>query len=188
MIEKLLDLNKLVGVNDICIQLNLQEVKKKADELLELYRKVVASEQNDVDDTHPQYASMAVFIACKLCQKKVSKTKIMPFSNLRPTQWQQLEQRWEKLIAKHYKNTMDSKLKVDEENNDENKENGTDKGKGDTKRERRIEIEDYEKWKKRILEMAKAKLKEEEQRSSTETPDVVENELIENSETAILRC
>uniref|UniRef100_A0A1I8M4H2 Origin recognition complex subunit 6 n=1 Tax=Musca domestica TaxID=7370 RepID=A0A1I8M4H2_MUSDO len=188
MIEKLLDLNKLVGVNDICIQLNLQEVKKKADELLELYRKVVASEQNDVDDTHPQYASMAVFMACKLCQKKVSKTKIMPFSNLRPTQWQQLEQRWEKLIAKHYKNTMDSKLKVDEENNDENKENGTDKGKGDTKKERRIEIEDYEKWKKRMLEMAKAKLKEEEQRSSTETPDVVENELIENSETAILGC
>ncbi|XP_073846351.1 origin recognition complex subunit 6 [Musca autumnalis] len=192
MIEKLLDLNKLVGVNDICIQLNVQEVKKKADELLELYRKVIASEQTDVDDTHPQYASMAVFMACKLCQKKISKTKIMPFSNLRPTQWQHLEQRWEKLIAKHYKNTMDNKLKVDdnEEINDENKENGTMKGKGDGKgKERRVEIEDYEKWKKRMLEMAQAKLREEEaKRNESEIAKGANNEINENADMAILGC
>ncbi|XP_013101924.1 origin recognition complex subunit 6 [Stomoxys calcitrans] len=178
MIEKLLDLNKLVGVNDICIQLSLQEVKKKADELLELYRKVIASEQTEVDDTHPQYASMAVFMACKLCQKKISKTKIMPFSNLRPAQFQQLEQRWEKLIAKHYKNTMDNKLKVqDSEESDKVEE----KRCPESKRER-FEIEDYGKWKKRMLAMAQAKLKQEEGVNDKE------NELEGENDQIILGC
>lgn len=187
MFEKLLDLNKLVGVNDICIQLSLQEVKKKADELLELYLKVVASEQADIDDTHPQYASMAVFMACKLCQKKVSKTKIMSFSNLRPTQWQQLEQRWEKLIAKHYKNTMDNKLKVDDnEDKIEVKDKSSEKNKGEIKKDR-IEIEDYEKWKRRMLALAEAKLKQQEEGAETVAEDK-ETEIIQKSEAPILGC
>lgn len=183
MIEKLLDLNKLVGVNDICIQLSLNEVKKKADELLELYRKVIAKEQNDIDDTHPQYAAMAVFMACKLCQKKVSKPKIMPFSNLRPTQWQQLEQRWEKLLATHYKNTMDNKLKTPDDEENEEAKGKSSQNKQEYKKER-LAVEDYEKWKKRMIAFAEAKLKEHNSQS-TESGGDKENEILDNS---ILGC
>ncbi|XP_075168864.1 origin recognition complex subunit 6 [Haematobia irritans] len=186
MFEKLLDLNKLIGVNDICIQLSLQEVKMKANELLELYRKVVANEQADIDDSHPQYASMAVFMACKLCQKKISKTKIMPFSNLRPVQWQQLEHRWETLIAKHYKNTMDNKLKVQDANEqNEPNEKINSNNSGQPKKDR-IEVEDYEKWKKRMLAMAETKLKQ--QQASEEVRLDKENVTMEESEVVILGC
>ncbi|KAM7341801.1 origin recognition complex subunit 6 [Cochliomyia hominivorax] len=164
MFEKLLDLNKLVGVNDICLQLNLNQVNKKAEELLELYRQVVAKEQSDIDVNHPQYAAMAVFMACKLSKQKVSKTKLMPFSNLRPAQWQQLEQRWEKFMARYYNDNMDNKLKKQNSEDQITKNNGDD---GDVKKlnenkKIRTEIEDYDKWKKRILAMAQAKLKEQE--------------------------
>ena len=162
MFEKLLDLNKLVGINDICIQLSLSQVSKKAEELLELYKKIIASEQSvDVDISHPQYAAMAVFMACKLCKQKVSKSKLIPFSNLRSTQWQHLEQRWEKFIAKHYNDAMDNKLKISNTEHqgvqmDEDCSKKLNKGE-----KSRTEVEDYETWKRRMLSMAQAKLKEE---------------------------
>ncbi|XP_033247491.1 origin recognition complex subunit 6-like [Drosophila miranda] len=159
MFEKLLDLNKLVSVNDICVQLSLNEVTRKAEELMNLFKGLVSAEENDIDTAHPQYAAMAVFLACRLLKKKVSKPKLMPFSNLRPTQWQQLEQQWERMITKHYKENkvvspgdLDEKLKPSQQ---ENLTNGS-------KKSLKPEIEDYEKWKSRMLAMAQAKLREME--------------------------
>lgn len=163
MFEKLLDLNKLVGINDICIQLSLSQVTKKAEELLELYKKIVISEQSvDVDISHPQYAAMAVFMACKLCKQKVSKSKLIPFSNLRPTQWQHLEQRWEKFIAKHYNDAMDNKLKISNTEQQALQNDGHYSKKLNSNDKVRTEVEDYEKWKRRMLAMAQAKLKEQD--------------------------
>lgn len=178
MFEKLLDLNKLVGVMDICIQLSLNQVNKKAEELLDLYCKVITSEQTaDVDISHPQYATMAVYMACKLCKQKVAKTKLMPFSNLRPTQWQQLEQRWEKFIAKHYNDAMDNKLKKQDSADltDKDGELASKIKNGD--RKMRIETEDYDKWKKRILAMAEAKLNEEQDKATSEKAAVQDTDV-----------
>ncbi|TMW53502.1 hypothetical protein DOY81_001379 [Sarcophaga bullata] len=163
MFEKLLDLNKLVGINDICIQLSLSQVTKKAEELLELYKNIIVNEQSvDVDISHPQYAAMAVFMACKLVKQKVSKSKLIPFSNLRPTQWQHLEQRWEKFIAKHYNDAMDNKLKISNKEHQalQNYDNCSKKLNSGEKI--RTEVEDYENWKRRMLAMAQAKLKEQD--------------------------
>ncbi|XP_034650546.1 origin recognition complex subunit 6 [Drosophila subobscura] len=157
MFEKLLDLNKLVTVNDICVQLSLNEVSRKAEELMTLFRGLVSTENTDIDTDHPQYAAMAVFHACRLLKKKVSKPKLMPFSNLRPTQWQQLEQQWERMIAKHYKESkvvsppgLDGKLKASQQENLPS----------DSKKSLKPDVEDYEKWKSRMLAMAQAKLRE----------------------------
>ncbi|XP_065370376.1 origin recognition complex subunit 6 [Calliphora vicina] len=175
MFEKLLDLNKLVGVNDICIQLSLNQVNKKAEELLDLYRNVIASEQStDVDMSHPQYAAMAVFMACKLSKQKVSKSKLMPFSNLKPSQWQQLEQRWEKFMTKHYNDAMDNKLKKQNSDNQATAATDDDSSKKiQVDQKMRTEIEDYEKWKKRMLAMAQAKLKEQE--ADSESSEQMDN-------------
>jgi len=152
MFEKLLDLNKIPSVNDICIQLSLNEVARKAEELLTLF-KALAGENPDAD--HPQYAAMAVFYACRLLKKKVSKTKIMPFSNLRPSQFQQLEHQWERMIEKHYKEiNVASRL-------NEEVEVHKDKTVSEMKQKsQKPEIEDYEKWKSRMLSLAEAKLKQ----------------------------
>ncbi|EDW61115.1 origin recognition complex subunit 6 [Drosophila virilis] len=153
MFEKLLDLNRLASVNDICVQLSLNEVSRKAEELLALFKKVA---RDNPDADHPQYAAMAVFQACRLMKKKVSKPKLLPFSNLRPTQWQQLEQQWEHMISKHFKeanvgSSLNNKLDLQQENSVINK-----------KSSQTPEIEEYEKWKSRMLALAEAKLKESE--------------------------
>ncbi|KAH8345585.1 hypothetical protein KR084_011556 [Drosophila pseudotakahashii] len=158
MFEKLLDLNKLASVNDICVQLGLNEVARKAEELMTLFKGVAATEDTGTDTTHPQYAAMAVFQACRLLKKKVSKSKLMPFSNLRPTQFQQLEQQWCLMIAKHHKEgkgpacyDLDGKLKESQQENIKGQEG---------KKAMKPQAEDYEIWKARMLAAAQAKLKE----------------------------
>lgn len=171
MFEKLLDLNKLIGVNDICVQLNLNEVNKKAGELLQLYTDMVTSQQRDLDMCHPQYAAMAVYQACKLSKLKVSKSKIMAFSNLRPSQWQHLEQRWDKFLIKQYKGLMDNRLKGtrnNEQKSDENKENYNVEV---VHEKRKHEVEDYYKWKQKMIKMAQEKLEFERNNSVNNTND-----------------
>ncbi|EDW04562.1 GH23282, partial [Drosophila grimshawi] len=151
MFKKLLDLNVLATINDICVQLSLNEVARKAEELLTLFKNNIAMHEHSDEADHPQYAAMAVFHACRLLKRKVPKAKLMPFSNLRPTQWQQLEQQWERMITKHYKEiNVAAKLTDKHQKKDIIVKNNGQK----------VEIEDYEKWKSRILASAEAKLKE----------------------------
>lgn len=158
MFEKLLDLNKLASVNDICVQLGLNEVARKAEELMTLFKGVAATEDMGTDTSHPQYATMAVFQACRLLKKKVSKSKLMPFSNLRPSQFQLLEQQWERMIAKHHK---ESKVPSSTDMEGKLKENQNENIKGhEAKKAHKPPPEDYEIWKARMLAKAQAKLKE----------------------------
>ncbi|CAD7012181.1 unnamed protein product [Ceratitis capitata] len=162
MIEKLLDLNRIVGVNDICVQLGMTEVSQKANELLDLYKTVMAKEcaGDENDFIHPQYAAMAVFVAAKILKQKVSKAKILSFSNLRQSQWQQLELRWNKFLAKHYKETAHKKqiICIGESKGDNKKAESCVGIKRST-----ATIEDYEKWKRRMLAMAEEKLRSEQE-------------------------
>ncbi|EDV58201.1 uncharacterized protein Dere_GG25256 [Drosophila erecta] len=158
MFEKLLDLNKLPSVNDICVQLGLNEVARKAEELMTVFKGVTATEGTDIDTTHPQYATMAVFQACRLIKNKVSKSKLMPFSNLRPSQFQLLEQQWERMLAKHHKESkVSSSTDVDGKLMENQNENI--KGHG-AKKAQKPQAEDYEIWKSRMLATAQTKLKE----------------------------
>uniref|UniRef100_A0A1B0BAQ1 Origin recognition complex subunit 6 n=1 Tax=Glossina palpalis gambiensis TaxID=67801 RepID=A0A1B0BAQ1_9MUSC len=158
MMEKLLDINKPLSIKELCNKLNLGDVWKKAEELLQLYHNVMISENIDVDINHPQYSIMAVYMACKLCKKKVSKPKLLPLSNLRPTQWQHLEQRWNKLLALHYKECANNEDEPSNVHNNNAQEAGeiTINTKGS--QQLPSEIEDYETWKVRVLNEAKAKL------------------------------
>ncbi|KAH8285017.1 hypothetical protein KR054_003941 [Drosophila jambulina] len=173
MFEKLLDLNKLASVNDICVQLSINEVARKAEELMTLFKALAATEGTDTDTEHPQYAAMAVFQACRLLKKKVAKTKFMPFSNLRPSQWQQLEHQWDNMIAKHYKESkvvsatdMEEKLKQSQQENINGK---------DAKKKQKAQAEDYETWKTRMLAMAQAKLTEIEKSNPEDQIVDIEN-------------
>lgn len=59
-IEKILELNKLLTVANLCIQLNCTDAKELAEEVLKQYT-LDLNENN----THPQYVAAAVYVACK---------------------------------------------------------------------------------------------------------------------------
>ncbi|XP_055906002.1 origin recognition complex subunit 6 [Eupeodes corollae] len=163
MFEKLLDLNKQIGVNEICTKLGINELAKKATDLLELYKNIVENEANDIDITHPQYPAMAVYQASKLNQKRISKTKIMTISHLRPSQWSQLEQRWDKIIATHYTEKKDKKVKSPTA--DTEVEEKAQKSVVAIKRPKMTEVEDYEIWKNRMLAMSRLELAHREDKT-----------------------
>lgn len=155
MFEKLLDLNKIPSVNDICVQLSINEVTQKSDELLGLFKSVVGK---NPDADHPQYAAMAVYQACRLLKKKVSKSKLMSFSNLRAMQWQQLAQQWELMMTKHQKEN-NNELKLNDKIESTPAISTTTKSvKSPT-----VQVEDYDKWKARMLAMAQDQLQKLEQ-------------------------
>ncbi|XP_055854784.1 origin recognition complex subunit 6 [Episyrphus balteatus] len=172
MFEKLLDLNKQIGINEICTKLGINELAKKATELLEMYKQIVENEANDIDITHPQYPSMAVYQAGKLNQKRISKSKIMAISHLRPSQWTQLEQRWDKIVATHYTATKDKKIKSPPADGD--KEADTQKSTLEIKRPKVAEVEDYEIWKRRMLSMAHLELAHTKHKSSGDKENLVD--------------
>lgn len=160
MFEKLLDLNKIPSVNDICVQLSVNEVTQKSDELLALFKSVVGK---NPDADHPQYAAMAVYQACRLLGKKVSKSKLMSFSNLRAMQWQQLSQQWERMMAKHYSENNASKL------TDKIEPIPTMPTVTKSVKKQKTEVEDYEKWKSRMIALAQDQLRKLEHQENIQS-------------------
>lgn len=160
MFEKLLDLNKIPSVNDICVQLSVNEVTQKSDELLALFKSVVGK---NPDADHPQYAAMAVYQACRLLGKKVSKSKLMSFSNLRAMQWQQLSQQWERMMAKHYCENNASKL------TDKIEPIPTMPTVTKSVKNQKTEVEDYEKWKSRMIALAQDQLRKLEHQENIQS-------------------
>uniref|UniRef100_A0A6M2DQU0 Putative origin recognition complex subunit 6 n=1 Tax=Xenopsylla cheopis TaxID=163159 RepID=A0A6M2DQU0_XENCH len=145
-IEKLLDLAKELTVNELCVQLGVTSIKEKADLLLTKYKN-----SHNCDVTHPQYVAMAVFQACRVGKIKVQRNMIIPFSRLKPSQWSILEKSWSTWV--------DDKLStLLKESSEESKDNFSEDTNKDTNTStpsfKTAEIEDYEVWKKRILEEA----------------------------------
>lgn len=92
--EKLLDLNKPMGITEICVQLSLTEIQATSgNRLLEHF--VARNDMPNIDTTHPQYAAMVVYQLCRLKKIKIQKTKLISFSHLKPSQWALLEKSWD---------------------------------------------------------------------------------------------
>lgn len=162
-LEKILDINKIVGIAEICIQLGLSQVQRDATNLLEAYKRFAGGGGGvEIDFTHPQYATMAVFQACKRQKVKPPKTKLVGFSHLKPAQWTLLEKNWEKFLtnaaaelkankAKQSSKTMEAET-AEEVVLEKRANNGLKHGLTE-------KIEPYGSWKKRMLEKAYRELK-----------------------------
>lgn len=159
LFENLLNINKVLGVKEICVQLGLSEVQSEAEKVLKKYQK--ATEINPNDLKHPQYATMAIYMACKKLKVKVSKQKLVPMSRLKPTQWTLLEKRFDKIIQPVEEPKTGVKKKRGKENGDEEME--VDDGKQEvggvkkkiiSKVKTEEAVEDYETWKARMLKKA----------------------------------
>uniref|UniRef100_A0A182P353 Origin recognition complex subunit 6 n=1 Tax=Anopheles epiroticus TaxID=199890 RepID=A0A182P353_9DIPT len=160
-LEKLLDINKTLGIGEICVQAGVSQVQKEAATLLEAYKQY-AGGQGELDFTHPQYATMAVFQACKRQKVKPPKTKLVSFSHLRPAQWSLLEKNWEKFLASGpIAGSAAQQGKAAQTRSGEAKETQSveavadSSGTGAVRKHASPEkIEPYQNWKKRMLEKA----------------------------------
>lgn len=159
----MLEIGRTLDINDICIQLNLNEVKKKAEEILNDYEQAMLKKNMEIDRKLPQYVAMAVYMAAKFHKKKISKPKLMSYSHLKPTQWQQLEQSWEQLMIAYNAKLKSARARKSAEELGVREK--TSKNSSDIENNNEIEeiAEDYITWKERILAAAKLKLLKYEQ-------------------------
>lgn len=161
-VEKILDISKTKGINEICVQLGLNNVQKEAFTMLENYKRYMEGGQSEVDFSHPQYATMAVFQACKKLKVKASKPKLVSCSHLKQNQWIILEKNWEKFLS----NTQNGSVATKVEERNEGVDHGTveevavvETRAAGLKHSSPESIEPYVNWKKRMLEKAYRELK-----------------------------
>lgn len=98
-VEKLLGTAKQITIAELCVQLDLvRNVQQLAARLFDAYR-----ERAQIDDqsdfTHPQYAAMSVYQACKAQRVRVSRSTLLRHSHLRGAQWTLLEKDWIKCMG-----------------------------------------------------------------------------------------
>lgn len=155
MIEKILDLNRPLTVNDICITLGVQELCTKAKELFEVYKKYNIEVTED-EILHPQYSTMAVYQASKIRKKRIPKQKIISMSHLKQVQWTNLEKKWDKFINNNPNLKADLSLekKIMVKASEENQKSTSQ----ETAKKAKEVMEPFEDWKARIIAFASAKL------------------------------
>ncbi|KAJ2941246.1 hypothetical protein O0L34_g3441 [Tuta absoluta] len=155
IIENILELNSdQLTISSLCLtlQCNVQDL---AQSILDEYKKCSKME---LDLSMPQYVCMAVYQACRISKIKVSKSKLVDKSQLKPGQWTKLDADWTKFVdekfaavVKKKKGRPSKKLVTDDENKMEvDAEIIMDKKEEPTE----PEIEAYDDWKRRILEKA----------------------------------
>ncbi|VEN37449.1 unnamed protein product [Callosobruchus maculatus] len=151
-IEKILGLDKQLTVSALSVQLGCTEIKELAEEILDKYR---AYDTKIKDFDHPQYVSAATYIACKQKSVKVHKDQFITASRLKPRQWKELVLEFEK-FAKSL--GLGSLRKNKKELTDPVEDITNEIEKVTMKKKTENEVEDYEVWRKRILDEAYAAL------------------------------
>ncbi|XP_068625139.1 origin recognition complex subunit 6 [Battus philenor] len=156
IIENLLELGgEKITISSLC--LNLQcNVQGLAEEILEEYRN---NAKMEIDLNLPQYVAMAVFQAARIKKVKISKSKLIEKSRIKPAQWAKLDAEWTKFVDENFASTkskkssakkvslgndVSEKMEIDVPNIEESTE---------------PQIEPYEDWKRRMLEEAYKELR-----------------------------
>ncbi|XP_066149989.1 origin recognition complex subunit 6 [Euwallacea fornicatus] len=152
-LEKLLELDKIISISDVCVQLGCMSIKEDAEAILGKYQK----SGNFKDMEHPQYVAAATYLACKVKKIPLDKQKLVSISRLKPSQWKELVGSFEKLGMEKGRTTQ--KLSVDEDKNECAVE--VDILKPTTQDD---QVEEYEVWKKRILAESYAALEKQKGR------------------------
>lgn len=151
---KLLNLTKKMSINSVILKLgiNNSNVEKNSKKILDSY----AQQDPRADLDHPQYIVMSVYQACKFEKVKIQKKNLIPLSNLKPNQWTMLEKSWDKWVGDVVKVEKENRMQeiVDDENVTKHRGGKQLKRKQQTEQEE----EDYDVWKKRILESANAEI------------------------------
>ncbi|CAH2057112.1 unnamed protein product, partial [Iphiclides podalirius] len=158
IVENLLEITSdKLTIAALCLTLQITKVQALAEEILEEYKKKA---KMNVDLNSPQYICMAVFHACRINKEKVSKSKLIEKSHLKPGQWAKLNAEWCKFVDENFatvKKKRGRPAKVHVENVDSEKMEVDMCCKEEPAEP---QLEPYEDWKKRMLEGAYKELEE----------------------------
>ncbi|NWU91439.1 ORC6 protein, partial [Upupa epops] len=156
-LECLLEVNPRLGMRDLAVQFCCPEAVSTASKILQRYESTLSeAQQMDLDFSKPLFRTAALFTACRCLKLKVDKTKMLATSGVKKAIFDRLCNQLEKINQQLSKDDvplaaeMSESLNTDPEEQCE-KEDGSEEDEERTKTEAN---QDYEEWKKKILENA----------------------------------
>ncbi|XP_011922964.1 origin recognition complex subunit 6 isoform X2 [Macaca thibetana thibetana] len=134
--ECLLGLNSNIGIRDLAVQFSCTEAVNMASKILKSYESSLPqTQQVDLDLSRPLFTSAALLSACKILKLKVDKNKMVATSGVKKAIFDRLCKQLEKIGQQ-----IDKMKKVEEMPHKPQKDEDL--------------TQDYEEWKRKILENA----------------------------------
>ncbi|XP_067158640.1 origin recognition complex subunit 6 isoform X2 [Apteryx mantelli] len=172
-LECLLGVNSRLGMRDLAVQFCCMEAVSTASKILQRYESSLSeAQQMDLDFSKPLFTTAALFTACRQLKLKVDKSKMVATSGVKKAIFERLCSQLEKMsqqlsndvpLAAETPESLQTNLEhCEKEDESEDDETPCKQPKTETK-------QDYEEWKKRILENA-AKAQKTNRSTASEVP------------------
>ncbi|NXP28235.1 ORC6 protein, partial [Scytalopus superciliaris] len=158
-LECLLEVNTRLGMRDLAVQFCCTEAVNMASEILQRYESSLSEAQRmDLDFSKPLFITAALLTACRCLKLKVDKTKMLATSGVKKAIFHRLCNQLEK-ISQQLRNDVPLAAETPEslQTNLEQceQEDGSEEEEEMPRKRPKTETnEDYEEWKKKILENA----------------------------------
>ncbi|KFQ00232.1 Origin recognition complex subunit 6, partial [Leptosomus discolor] len=160
-LECLLEVNPRLGMQDLAVQFCCTEAVSTASKILQRYESSLSeAQQMDLDFSKPLFVTAALFTACRCLKLKVDKTKMLATSGVKKAIFDRLCNQLEKMsqqlskeegvpLAAETAESLNTNLEYceKEDGSEDDEEMPCKRPKTETK-------QDYEEWKKKILENA----------------------------------
>ncbi|NXU38609.1 ORC6 protein, partial [Drymodes brunneopygia] len=151
-LECLLEVNQRLGMRDLAVQFCCSEAVNMASEILQRYESSLSEAQRvDLDFSKPLFLTAALCTACRCLKLKVDKTKMLATSGVKKAIFDRLCNQLEKISQELSSNTLPMMashgLSCFLTGSEEDEEMPCKRPKTETN-------QDYEEWKKKILENA----------------------------------
>ncbi|KAM6063547.1 origin recognition complex subunit 6 [Theristicus caerulescens] len=160
-LECLLEVNPRMGMRDLAVQFCCTEAVNTASKILQRYESSLSeAQQMDLDFSKPLFITAALFTACRCLKLKVDKTKMLATSGVKKAIFDRLCNQLEKISQQLSKEDVPLAAAETPESLQTNlehceKEDGSeDDDEMPCKRPKTETKQDYEEWKKKILENA----------------------------------
>ncbi|NXN65483.1 ORC6 protein, partial [Himantopus himantopus] len=166
-LECLLEVNPRLGMRDLAVQFCCTEAVSTASKILQRYESSLSeAQQMDLDFSKPLFITAALFTACRCLKLKVDKTKMVATSGVKKAIFDRLCHQLEKMSQQLSSNNLlifsdDVPLAAETTENlpakleDCEKEDGSEDDEETPRKRPKSETkQDYEEWKKKILENA----------------------------------
>ncbi|XP_064527268.1 origin recognition complex subunit 6 isoform X2 [Pseudopipra pipra] len=174
-LECLLEVNPRLGMRDLAVQFCCTEAVNMAAEILQRYESSLSEAQRmDLDFSKPLFLTASLFTACRCLKLKVDKTKMVATSGVKRAIFDRLCNQLEKISQHLRKEDVPLAAETPESlqtclEHCEQEDGSEDDEEKPHKRPKTETKQDYEEWKKKILENA-AKARETNSTASVMPP------------------
>ncbi|NXS55146.1 ORC6 protein, partial [Brachypteracias leptosomus] len=159
-LECLLEVNSKLGMRDLAVQFCCTEAVSIASKILQRYESSLPeAQQMDLDFSKPLFVTAALFAACRCLKLKVDKTKMLATSGVKKTIFDRLCNQLEKISQQLSKEDVPLAAETTESLNTNvehcgKEDESEDEEEVPCKQLKTEAKQDYEEWKKKILENA----------------------------------